>query len=128
MQTQAVQSMLDFDFVNGRETPSVKCLVYPFQGNHYQKFYWNNKEILIPCYQDFDYAMKKFPNITTVVNFASLRSVYDSVDEMLEKYSYTIRLIAIIAEGVPERLTRLLLLKAKSKKCYYHWSCNGWWL
>lgn len=42
------QSMLDFDFVCRREEPSVSCMVYPFTGDHKQKFYWGHKEVLIP--------------------------------------------------------------------------------
>lgn len=40
--------MLDFDFVCSRSEPSVVAMVYPFTGDHKQKFYWGHKEILIP--------------------------------------------------------------------------------
>ena len=39
MQPGAVQNMLDFDFICGRQFPSVAGVVYPFSGNHYMKFY-----------------------------------------------------------------------------------------
>lgn len=45
MQTRAVQSMLDFDFVCRRCEPSVAAIVYPFTGDHKQKFYWGHKEV-----------------------------------------------------------------------------------
>lgn len=45
MQTRAVQSMLDFDFVCRRFEPSVAAIVYPFTGDHKQKFYWGHKEV-----------------------------------------------------------------------------------
>lgn len=48
--------MLDFDFVCSRTEPSVAAMVYPFTGDHKQKFYWGHKEILIP-------GMKEIPNI-----------------------------------------------------------------
>lgn len=35
-----MQGMLDFDFMCKREKPSVACMVFPFSGNHYIKFYW----------------------------------------------------------------------------------------
>ena len=41
MQPGAVQNMLDFDFICGRQFPSVAGVVYPFSGNHYMKFYWS---------------------------------------------------------------------------------------
>ncbi len=48
--------------------------------------------------------MKKHPEVDTIVNFASSRSVYSSTMELME-YSQ-IKSIAIIAEGVPERVSR----------------------
>lgn len=45
MQNRAVQSMLDFDFVCRRTEPSVAAIVYPFVGDHKQKFYWGHKEV-----------------------------------------------------------------------------------
>ena len=59
-------------------------------------------------------AFKKHPEVTVVVNFASFRSVYTSVMEMLN-YSNQVKTIAIIAEGVPESQTRKLI-KAVAKK------------
>jgi len=114
LQTATVQHMLDFDYINGRSEPSVKCLVYPFQGNHFQKFFWYNKEVLIPCYSSFTTAMHAFPQVDCVINFASFRSAYETTVEMLE-FSEQLKSITIIAEGVPERQARLLLHKAKAK-------------
>lgn len=31
LQVKAVQSMLDFDYASGRESPSVAALIYPFK-------------------------------------------------------------------------------------------------
>lgn len=46
--------------------------------------------------------MAKHSDVDTVVNFASSRSVYSSTMELMEYPQ--IRSIAIIAEGVPERV------------------------
>ena len=46
--------------------------------------------------------MAKHTDVDTIVNFASSRSVYSSTMELMG-YSQ-IRSIAIIAEGVPERV------------------------
>ena len=59
-------------------------------------------------------AFNKHPDVTVVVNFASFRSVYSSVREIL-KYSDQIKTIAIIAEGVPESQTRALNKEAHNK-------------
>ncbi|XP_076240765.1 ATP-citrate synthase [Calliopsis andreniformis] len=113
MQTRAVQSMLDFDFVCRRSEPSVAAMVYPFTGDHKQKFYWGHKEILIPVYKQMKDAMSKHPDADVMVTFASLRSAYDSAVETMQFPQ--IRTIAIIAEGIPENMTRKLILLAQQK-------------
>lgn len=113
MQTRAVQSMLDFDFVCSRKDWSVAALVYPFTGDHKQKFYWGHKEILIPVYKNMSDAMKKHPEVDVLINFASLRSAYESTLETLQYPQ--IRSIAIIAEGIPENMTRKMNKEAASK-------------
>lgn len=113
MQTRAVQSMLDFDFVCRRKEPSVAAMVYPFTGDHKQKFYWGHGEVFISVYKSMDDAMKKHPTADVVVNFASLRSAYDSTVEAMNYPQ--IRTIAIIAEGIPENSTRKLNKLAAEK-------------
>ncbi|BES99753.1 unnamed protein product [Nesidiocoris tenuis] len=113
MQTRAVQGMLDFDFVCRREEPSVSCMVYPFTGDHKQKFYWGHKEVLIPVYKKMDDAMSRHPQADVLINFASLRSAYDSTLETLNFPQ--IKVIAIIAEGIPENMTRKLIVEANKK-------------
>ncbi|XP_073462222.1 ATP-citrate synthase isoform X2 [Aquarana catesbeiana] len=113
MQTRAVQGMLDFDYVCSRSEPSVAAMVYPFTGDHKQKFYWGHKEILIPVFKNMADAMRKHPEVDVLINFASLRSAYDS---SVETMNYPqIRTIAIIAEGIPEALTRKLIKTADEK-------------
>uniref|UniRef100_A0A8C9C6T7 ATP-citrate synthase n=1 Tax=Phocoena sinus TaxID=42100 RepID=A0A8C9C6T7_PHOSS len=113
MQTRAVQGMLDFDYVCSRDEPSVAAMVYPFTGDHKQKFYWGHKEILIPVFKNMADAMKKHPEVDVLISFASLRSAYDSTIETMNHAQ--IRTIAIIAEGIPEALTRKLIKKAEQK-------------
>lgn len=115
MQPKAVQGMLDFDYVCKRKTPSVAAMIYPFGGNHVQRFYWGTQETLISVYTTVTEAIKKHPNVDTLVNFASFRSVFESVSETLDNVPQ-IKTIAIIAEGVPERRTRELIAKANAKQ------------
>eukprot|EP00002_Diphylleia_rotans_P006483 TRINITY_DN15841_c0_g1_i1.p1 TRINITY_DN15841_c0_g1~~TRINITY_DN15841_c0_g1_i1.p1 ORF type:complete len:1117 (+),score=231.56 TRINITY_DN15841_c0_g1_i1:73-3423(+) len=103
MQPRAVQGMLDFDYVCKRKVPSVAAIIYSFSGNHFQKFYYGTSEILIPVYQTVAQALQKYPEVDTVVNFSSFRSVYESMQEILSHPS--IKCVSIIAEGVPERRT-----------------------
>lgn len=113
MQPKAVQEMLDFDFVCSRREPSVACMVYPFVGNHKQKFYWGHKEVLLPVYKNLSEGMKNHPDVDVVINFASMRSAYDSTLEVMAFPQ--IRTIAIIAEGIPENLTRHMNKVAEEK-------------
>lgn len=102
LQPRAVQGMLDFDFICKRKTPSVAGIIYTFGGQFVSKMYWGTSETLLPVYESVEKAMAKHNDVDTVVNFASSRSVYQSTMELMEYPQ--IRSIAIIAEGVPERV------------------------
>ncbi|CUS11142.1 unnamed protein product [Tuber aestivum] len=113
LQPRACQGMLDFDFICKRKTPSVAAIIYPFGGQFVSKMYWGTSETLLPVYQSVEKACEKHPEVDTVVNFASSRSVYSSTLELMEKPQ--IRSIAIIAEGVPERRAREIMHIAQKK-------------
>ncbi|XP_056152651.1 ATP-citrate synthase-like isoform X2 [Lampris incognitus] len=113
MQTRAVQGMLDFDYVCSRDEPSVAAMVYPFTGDHKQKFYWGHKEILLPVYKNMADAMNKHPEVDVLISFASLRSAFDSTMETMQYPK--IHTIAIIAEGIPEAQTRKMIKLADEK-------------
>ena len=72
--------------------------VFPFNGNHYTKLYWGTDEALIPVYTTTAEAVAKHADATVMINFASFRSVYETVEESLN-FSHQIKTIAIIAEG-----------------------------
>ena len=57
--------------------------------------------------------MRKHPDADVMVSFASLRSAYDSTIECLEYPQ--IRTIAIIAEGIPENMTRKIIKLSAAK-------------
>lgn len=111
MQTNAVQRMLDFDYVAGRKNPSVAALINPTGNDSFQKFFYGPKEVLIPVYKLMKSAATKHPNVDVMINFASFRS---AVPSTLEAFEYPqIRTIVMIAEGVPERRMKELIVKAK---------------
>ncbi|GMR31829.1 hypothetical protein PMAYCL1PPCAC_02024, partial [Pristionchus mayeri] len=112
-QQKAIQGMLDFDYVCRRDSPSVVASTYPFTGDNKQKYYFGHKEILLPAYKSMEKAFKSHPDASILVTFASLRSVYETVTEALEYPQ--IKVIAIIAEGVPENQTRRLIKLAAQK-------------
>ena len=111
-QVAATQRMLDFDFAAGRQTPSVAAIVNPTGSDSLAKFYFGTKEILIPVYKTIEKAAKIHPHVDVLINFASFRSAAQSTEEALAIPQ--IHTIVIIAEGVPERRTKLLTAKAKA--------------
>jgi ATP citrate (pro-S)-lyase len=104
--------MLDFDYVSGRQTPSVSAIITPTGADSFARFFFGAREILIPMYKTIEKAAKMHPNVDVMVNFASFRSAASSTEEALAISQ--ILTIVIIAEGVPERSAKLLRAKAKA--------------
>jgi len=111
-QQRAIQRMLDFDYLCRREKPSVAAVINPTREG-YIKVFFGTKEILIPMYRKLEEAVARHPEADVMVNFSSYRSAYQTTKEALE--TDTIRTIAVIAEGVPERLERELAYLAKKR-------------
>jgi len=111
-QTRAVQRMLDFDYLCRKDTPSVVAMITPERGG-FETFFWGTKEIRLPRLTGIAEATQRFPDADVMVNFASQRSAYDVVMEALD--TKTIRTIAVIAEGIPERQSRIAASTAKAK-------------
>ena len=111
LMTDAIQRMLDFDHICGRKLPSVAAVVTEGRSS-FEKFFWGTKEILIPTYSSIEVAAKAHPNADVVINFMSFRSAYASSMHCLDVT--TIHTIVIIAEGVPERFSREMAVKAKN--------------
>jgi succinyl-CoA synthetase alpha subunit len=115
LQAAPVQRMLDFDYVCRRKTPSVAAMIQNTQeaAIAYHKAFWGSKEIVIPVYKSLAMAVKKHPKADVMINFASFRSAYDTSKEALE--ADTIRVVVVIAEGIPERQSRNLIKIANEK-------------
>jgi ATP-citrate lyase alpha-subunit len=111
-QAKAAQGMLDFDFVSKREIPSIACFVSPDRSG-FERLFFGSEEILFPVYKTISQAVKKHPDATMMVNFAPSRFVYQTTVDAINTES--IKTIAIVAEGVPERETRALSDLAKEK-------------
>ena len=111
LQVNAVQRMLDFDYVSRRETPSVAAIINPTGRNSLQKFFFGPKEILLPVYKSMADAAKKHKNVDVLISFASFRSAPQSVEEAFALKQ--IKTIVVIAEGVPERRMKELNVKAR---------------
>jgi len=106
-----VQRMLDFDFLCGRNTPSVACIVQPGSSG-FQKVFFGDQEIAIPMYSNTSEAAQKHPKADVFINYASYRSAFESTMDALQQP--TIRVAAIIAEGVPEKDTKKIIAFARA--------------
>jgi succinyl-CoA synthetase alpha subunit len=109
---QPIQRMLDFDYLSKRKTPSVAAIVHPGRKG-FHKVFFGKYEILIPIYGSIKEAIKKHPTVNNLINFASFRSAYDSSKEALDTSG--IKVVTIVAEGIPQRHTRQLIALAKEK-------------
>lgn len=110
-QTNAIQRMLDFDYICKRESPSIAAIINPSRAGIHKAF-WGTKEILLPMYKTVAMAAKAYPEADVMVNFASHRSAFETTMEALQEK--TIRVVAVIAEGVPERQSRILSATARN--------------
>jgi ATP-citrate lyase alpha-subunit len=75
------------------------------------KCFWGTGETFIPMYRTTAEAVADHPQADVFINFASFRSAYATSLEALE--TETIRTVAIIAEGMPERDARRLAAAAR---------------
>ena len=138
-QHQAIQSMLDFDFLSKRKEPSVSAIINPFsRSNTSQFFYWGTGQIRVPVFGSIEDASKamnsiseaeisashnekvclqdqKSKSISCCINFASSRSAFASSKLIIEHFSQLSSLV-VIAEGIPERYTKLLIREAQKRK------------
>jgi succinyl-CoA synthetase alpha subunit len=111
LRSAPIQRMLDFDYLCQRETPSVVAVVRPTGQSGFHKAFFGRQEILIPVYRTLAEATTRHPQADVMINFASFRSAFPSTMEALAEP--TVRTIAVIAEGIPERLTRTMAAQAR---------------
>ncbi|MEM1688570.1 MAG: citrate/2-methylcitrate synthase [Candidatus Anstonellales archaeon] len=105
-----IQRILDYDYIIGRE-PSVVGIVH--NENGVEKLFYGSKEILIPIYNDLNTALTTL-NPTVVINLASYRSAR-APSELVLKYS-SVRVLVIVAEGIPERDMKELIRIARDNQ------------
>ncbi|GJZ28757.1 ATP-citrate synthase beta chain protein 2 [Tanacetum coccineum] len=97
--------------VTYRETPSVAGIINS-GAEGFQKLFFGQEEIAIPIHSTIEAACAAHPTADVFINFASFRSAAASSKLALKQP--TIRVLAIIAEGVPESDTKELISYARS--------------
>lgn len=107
----SVQRMLDFDYVCRRSAPSVAAVITPgAPAGGFVKAFFGSTEVALPVYPTTAAAAAAAPDADVFINFASYRSAYTSSLTAIQVPS--IRTLVIIAEGVPERHTKMLIAAA----------------
>jgi ATP citrate (pro-S)-lyase len=96
-----IQSILDFDYLAGRKTPSVVGIVA--SGSKTERYFFGRGEVIIPAYASLDdlpHTTRTQANL--VLNIYSGRRVLRSSLEAMEKLPALVG-VNVFAEGFPER-------------------------
>jgi ATP citrate (pro-S)-lyase len=112
-QVQVVQRILDYDYICEKKNPSVVGIIFPNRAGGYFPVFWGNKEILLPIFKSLDDALIFDKKIDTVINYNSFRSSFSSSMNVINNNN--IKFLAIIAEGMCEKETRILNMLSKKK-------------
>jgi ATP citrate (pro-S)-lyase len=107
-----IQSILDFDFLQGRSRPSIRCIVAT--GRRSERYFFGDKEVLIPVYESIaGVPSEKATSLNLFINFTSGRRILASTREILDRLPKIIG-GSIFAERVPERHALELATVAKA--------------
>jgi ATP citrate (pro-S)-lyase len=117
VQPTIVQSILDFDYLAGKKEPSVKGLLVAISGKRTERYFWGDKEILLPRFKSYDAIPKEVSDsLTLFLNMNSGRRVGQSTSEVFSKLP-NITGGVIFAENVPEKQAiEIYELTKKSEK------------
>lgn len=109
-----IQSILDYDYMIGREWPSVRAIVTG-GGRKTERYFWGENEIILPVYSNLD-AMPQTQRdeINAVLHVQSARRVLESMSEALEKLPQ-VKLGVVFAEQTPEAHSLALGKLAREK-------------
>jgi ATP citrate (pro-S)-lyase len=100
-----IQSVLDFDYMSGRKTPSIVGIITA--GNKFQKFFWGKKEVLIPCFTSAQHAASHLETVHWMFNINSGRRAFFSTTDFFTHFPDALG-GHIFAEDVPEEFALAL--------------------
>ena len=108
------QATLDFDYLSGKEKPSIVGIVT--SNARFQKYFWGTGEVLIPCFPTVEAAATALTDVSWMLNINSGRRAYSSTEEFFKHFPGATG-GHIFAEDVPETQALELyhLLQAKGK-------------
>lgn len=108
---EILQSVLDFDYLAGRENPSLVGIVA--NGRKYERYFWGKEEILLPVYSSLhDMPQGKKETINLFLNLMSARRILPSTIDALEFFPNVLGGV-VFAENTPEKHALEIYNKAK---------------
>ncbi len=106
-----VQSMLDFDYLSGKERSIIGIVTGARKA---QKYFWGKEEILVPCYKDFTSVPEK-DRVRFLLNLQSGRRAFDVTVSFFETFPEALG-AHLFAENVPEAHAIELIRRFGGKK------------
>lgn len=103
-----MQSILDFDYAAGKESPSIIAIVS--SGRKTQKLFWGDAEVLLPVYARMEDVKNAYLEPDFLLNITSASSTLLMVDTFFTVFPQALG-AHIFAEGVAERDALALIEK-----------------
>jgi len=95
-----IQSMLDYDYMIGRERPSIVAIIA--HGRKLERYFWGEDEVVIPVVPKLERLKKNVvESCNVVINVQSARRVLSSTKAAIE-YLPNLKIVSIFAEQTPE--------------------------
>jgi ATP citrate (pro-S)-lyase len=108
-----IQSMLDYDFLIGKQQPSITVIVA--SGRRQERYFWGESEVIIPVVSSLEKLSEtQTQACTAVINVQSARRVLPSMKQALMLLP-NLRVASIFAEQTPEAHTLELMKIAKRR-------------
>ncbi|HUD11359.1 MAG TPA: citrate/2-methylcitrate synthase [Candidatus Saccharimonadia bacterium] len=108
-----IQSILDFDFLAGRTSPSIMGIINT--GRNVERYFYGRREITIPVYGDIDQVPSELGNQTNLfINVFSGRRVLRSSRAAMELLPNLVGGV-VFAEGLPEQHAIQLYSEAQTR-------------
>lgn len=111
-----IQSILDFDYLSGKSSPTISGILA--SGRKFERYFFGRREILIPVISSIDkISEEKRRSISYFLNLSSGRRVLTSSIEVIDSLPNLVGGI-VFAENVPEKHALELREFAKDNKVF----------
>lgn len=102
-QPAIIQSILDYDYLIGRKSPTVLGIVVNTRSKKYERYFWGTEEVLIPCFLGMDSVPQSLKEqINLFLNMNSGRRALESTQQVFQLVPNSSGGV-IFAENMPEK-------------------------